>query len=268
VLVPYLKRAVLFFSGNKTYMDVDFAAAVVYDPERPDNNTNNLNNGGSGGRKATASTACSWDPAPTTCDRAATEACVWVDPFWTGVTCQRVGLPVVVPQASHGRRGCSMAVTVAVFRVRGRISPVGPSTLQRLGGEWPASEEESRGMCNSIKIHFFRTAREGGEVRRDFLYSSAFPLEELLPLSAASFERQQQQQQQQGDQIGGGEYGLFNYNRIDSSSDPIPGLRLITVRLGPPTAAPRNAVVYAIQGESRRVDILMQRADHRDAARI
>jgi hypothetical protein len=234
-------------------MDIDFAAAVVYDPVRPDNNAS--------AQGTTAKTAWSWDPTPTTCERTATEACVWVDPFWTGVTCQRVGLPVAAPsQRGHGRLNAATTAattTVAVFRVRGRISPVGPSTLQRLGGEWPASEDESRGMCNSIKVHFFRTAREGGEVRRDFLYSSAFPLEDLLPLSAAAFERQQERQQQQQYHLGdhrmmlGGEYGLFNYNRVDSSSDPIPGLRLITVRLGPPTSAPRNAVVYAIQGEQR-----------------
>jgi hypothetical protein len=245
-------------------MDVDFAAAVVYDPERPDNNNN---------AKGTASTAWAWDPTPTTCDRAATEACVWVDPFWTGVTCQRIGPPVVMMTPplsgeSRGRRRITSTIatptTVAVFRVRGRISPVKPSTLQRLAGEWPANDE-SRGMCNSIKVHFFRTSREeGGEVRRDFLYSSAFPLEELLPLSAASFAREQQQLQSNGIiEVGshyhhhhhafgriGGEYGLFNYNRMDVSSDPIPGMRLITMRLGTvPTVAPHNAVVYAIQGE-------------------
>ncbi len=68
-----------------------------------------------------------------------------------------------------------------------------------------------RTMNNSLKLHFFHERRDS---RRDFLYGSAIPFEQMLqPQNGASY------------------YGLFNYNVDDLKCAAIPGMRVCVVPL-------------------------------------
>jgi len=175
-----------------------------------------------------------WDPFPTTPDRAANLACIWLDPFWTGLTCQSVQNLVSL---SNG--------TASVFRVTGVIKSIESSTMQKILG---ASSIETNGntqrkrkstICNSVKIHFFHMSHDGNEIRRDFLYSSAFPIDILL------YDNHTESQHL---------FGLFNYNANESECKPLSGMRLF-VRPNKPhgiivSKIPKETVILAIRGPS------------------
>jgi hypothetical protein len=206
-----------------------------------------------------------WDPRPTTRARAANLVCVWVDPFWTGLTCTSVGAPV-----QYGDREGEGGPVGVVFRVRGTLHPVPPSTTQRLlQQQQPPPPQPALTMCNSVKLHFFHTSREpgpGNETRRDFLYAAAFPLAALLgPMrvvrsSASTTTTTGAQLQllpfdlsshQAAPPVPFQAFGVFNYNRADSSAAPIGCMRLMLRPLllrTPPTRIPPGVVLLALKG--------------------
>ncbi len=202
-------------------MDVNFLAAVVFDCSTRHRR-----------RKG-------WDPRPTSRERFANQVCVWLDPFWSGLTCSRFGAPSITPTSA-----------TAVFHIRGRICPLEPCTLQRITYTWGVPTM-TRSLCNSVKLHFFHEApKPGGEIGRDFLYASAFPLALLLPQLAPSHPEPRSPSAALHEALGG-VYGLFNYNNKESSADRIAGLHLVVRSLLSNPQPPLNTVVYAIQGEKR-----------------
>lgn len=164
-----------------------------------------------------------WNPRPTTRERAANTLCAWADPFWTGLTAE--ALAPSPPDA-------------VVFNVRGVLRPIAPPPVAL-----PRPADASLSLCNSIKLHFFHTSttpafggKEEADPRRDFLYSSAFPLE-LLLRGAFGAENGAEN---------GEFFGLFNYNRLDTSNAPIPGMRLRVVPSGAPAVVPRGVALLSI----------------------
>ena len=251
-------------------MDVHFAMAVLFDASEYRDKDEDA-------RTATTTKATDgrgedegWDARPKGESSTANAACVWVDPFWSGLVVRRAGPAVEFhhhhrqrPQSSSsyhsyhhpsyhlhhedaaGRRPgpeeeaeeeaeqLLLLGSAAVFHVQGRMHPTTPSTIQRLAYDWP-SVTDVKSMANSVKVHFFHTAQrkaDRGEVRRDFLYSSAFPIDVLLSASDAYHC-----------------FGLFNYNAHEGLATPIRGLRLAVTRLGPPPTPPPDMVFFAVAG--------------------
>ena len=223
-------------------MNLDFFLVVHYDPAH------------------SKPSRYQWDPRPTPGRRdpcLPNLVCAWTDPFWSGLTCERIGDPIRSPQG-----GCCGVV----FRIQGTIEPLKPSTAQSLcmdyhfekteaGHVWPSSAAPLS-MANSLKLHFMRAQREtqrpstkstaGVEpVIADFLYSSAIPLEHLRRASSSG-GAQPRQQQASSDNKDGGRFGLFNYNHDFDSTDPLPGFYLIVSNS--PAAPPGAAMVVPRQG--------------------
>ena len=193
---------------------IDYVAAVLYDPaHRPAHHH---------GARSVISTLLfssspvpedddedTWSAYPSDPSRTPTVACVWADPFWSGLTCRVLSPPRQTP----------------VFRLRGTLSPL------------VVVAPDKKTLCNSLKVHFFRDGPDDHEHaganippterKCDFLYASAFP---LVLSGGARF------------------FGLFNYNRDDASSDPIPGLCLAVTPCGPLPSIPRDTQLLCIRG--------------------
>ena len=205
----------------------------------------------------------SWDPSPTTPERCANLACLWLDPFWTGLVCKRLGDPIFLlhnkfpkengtslpssspslnppltcQEDSYNKKNKASYCCAMIFKVQGQITPCQASLVQAIANDWPAPHEP-HSLCDSIKIHFFHTEHDGYNMRRDFLYSSAFPFKELFrngntnPAAPGAMK----------------EFGLFNYNYADTSANAIPGFRLMLWHHGPPVSLPHNVILYPIAG--------------------
>jgi hypothetical protein len=155
-----------------------------------------------------------------------------------------------------------------------RIAPIPQSTTQRITMPFLSFPMAGEGysMCNSVKLHFFRETVDGMEVRRDFLYSSSFPLDRLQALASSSLSSLSPVSEGGGGGGGGGStsmrlmFGLFNYNTNVESIDPLADMRLVLLpgRRSSPhlllpgvvdttttslNRIPHNVVVYAVQGE-------------------
>ena len=171
------------------------------------------------------------DPSDGHLERLPNRVCAWADPFWTGLTCSA---------ACSGSSSSSSSAPVSVFHVRGALRPRALSTLQALVG----MAEEAKGgrsLCNSLKLHFFAVTRHdvvGEEERASFVYASALPLE-LLFLRGRG---------------GAQAFGVFNYNRCDTSAAPLPRFELLALPVAPAPPAP-GVLVYALPGP---------RADHHE----
>ena len=188
-------------------MDIDLFVAVHYDPAH-----------------CTTRPCEAWDPRPRSPqddERLPNVVCAWLDPFWSGLTCER----------EHGAVVAVGKQCAVVFRIRGTIRPMAPSTAQRLCADyhftkeapsscWPTAPDAPRSLCDSLKLHFLRVQRNVTERRpmsnagrealiTDFLYSTAIPLFELQP-SSSSFST----------------FGVFNYNYDFGSAEPLPGFCL------------------------------------------
>jgi len=153
-------------------------------------------------------------------------ACVWLDPFWTGLTARL---------QTH---------TAPMFHVNGCIRPMPPGTLQTLCRRGPDTADKAaacmsaRTLCNSVKVHFFHERRDGEEMRRDFLYASGFPLAcvfatMMMPPPSSSHTPAL--------------FGLFNYNFDDCSKEAIPYLRLAVHPLAP-ARVPATTLMLATHG--------------------
>ena len=205
-----------------------------------------------------------WDPRPVPGKREdclPNLVCAWVDPFWSGLTCERIGDPIRSPPPLHDNGGGEGGCCGVVFRIKGTIQPLKPSTAQSLcmdyhfektetGHTWPSSSSAQcvgKSMANSLKLHFMRVVHEtqrkstkttaGVEsVISDFLYSSAIPLDNLLLFRHQEGE---QQRQQSSSSLSSNRFGLFNYNHDFDSAEPVPGFYLILssiLEANPPTA--------------------------------
>jgi hypothetical protein len=164
-------------------MELHLAVAVVYDAHKA-KTERRLTTSIPHQREAAVEL---FDPRPHTDASAANLMCLWADPFWSGLT-----VKAIEPVSSQA----------AVFHVRGTLRPESHHALR---------------CNNSLKMHFFRVHPPAldGNIRRDFLYSTAIPLHRLGPNARGRC------------------YGAFNYNRCDSSANPISGMRVAVTPIEP-----------------------------------
>ena len=121
--------------------------------------------------------------------------CIWVDSKWSGISCFRIGYE---------------SDKFALFRVKGKIEKIDSSKLYFI------DDTNTKKICDSIKVHFFQKKKEKNEMREDFLYSSAFPIQSLI---TKGFFRKT--------------IGLFNYNAKENQCDILDNMRLVIYNLLP-----------------------------------
>jgi len=184
-----------------------------------------------------------WDPYPTNSDRSANLACIWLDPFWTGLTCHCLNDSLCTFSSGNN--------TASVFRVTGNIDEITPSSMQQiimLQHQQPCSTQQGKRktICNSVKVHFFHSSRDGNETRRDFLYSSAFPLEVIVQNAAVATT-------DTTNKMNNKLFGLFNYNAMESECQPLVGMCLFVrpnITAQSCCILPPHAVILATKGPS------------------
>jgi len=195
-------------------IDVDLVLVLRYHNAYSNNNNNNAKR---------HKEECDWsaDPSGGHLERLPNRVCAWADPFWTGLTC-----------SSSSSSSSEAAAVSSVFHVRGALCPRALSTLQTLVMMGVVGER-GRSLCNSLKLHFFAVAHDKKEEEEhaSFVYASALPLELLFTRGRG----------------GARVFGVFNYNRCDTSAAPLPQFELIALPVSPaPPVA--GVLMYALPG--------------------
>ena len=91
--------------------------AVVFNPKPPSASSSMMAEGGG------------LDMRPWTADLASNSVCVWVDPFWTGIVCKRMGEPIITTTTNTNNKNndegggtattTSVSSCTVVFHVQG-----------------------------------------------------------------------------------------------------------------------------------------------------
>ena len=147
----------------------------------------------------------------------------WADPFWTGGTCASTQTLTV----GDGHSGHS-----TFFHVKWNMRPVEQSKLQAVINPITSeNKKQKRGICNSIKIHFFNTFKRDNETVMDYLYATCFPLELLL----------------RGDR---GCFGAFSCTLNAYDMNPLLGVRIHVIPLFKHKMDPRFYILLSAAGTS------------------
>lgn len=161
---------------------------------------------------------------------------VWCDPFWTGM----------YVKATHVVKD-DQDVNYSVFYIEGSINFKGLTSLQNNLCE----KGEFLSLCDSIKCHFFyekeHSKVEGvNEIKRDFLYSSGFPL---------IFERNRLDKQ-------ANVFGVFNYNANETSCEMLPDIRIVVHYDCTACIQPEKIVLAKLKGPSKNTHDRVNKLTH------
>ena len=139
---------------------------------------------------------------------------VWLDPAWSGFWVQEYAAQSV----DHSFENCA-------FRVSGSFN-----SIKEL---WISSDHHhhatpKEAICNSVKIHFFQVRPQNEETCRDFLYSTSFPITEIIIRSKQPTSM----------------YGVFNYNeKIGISSQRVRNVQVCVRNLNPSITSQLPAIL-------------------------
>jgi len=154
---------------------------------------------------------------------------LWCDPFWTGIY-ERVSRKTVI----SGSEGCSLFFVSQCMQFKG-LTDLQEAVLRESSNEGP---DPYLGICDSVKCHFYYEHPDNccptmmqKEIKKDFLYSSSFP----LVFEGASAKKTGMTLEQAK------VYGLFNFNCDAEHCLCIPDFRLV-VHYVEPTQIPVEEV--------------------------
>jgi hypothetical protein len=213
-------------------IDLNLILVVVY---RNDRDMRSISSGQSGEQDQ-------WDPTPSkqnSIEWMPNSAAMWMDPNWTGMFCKKV-----TPKSDSGDRN----TLCSIFRVSGSIYSRHATSMQ-LPLRSPKTDDLNVSLCNSVKVHFYNIADNAStetiydtksDNKRDFLYSSAFPIDIL---------RTKTYDEQDGNQRPN-IFGVFNYNYDQTSVNIIPQIRLLVYNFDT-IKIPPSITLLAIEGPNK-----------------
>jgi len=159
-------------------------------------------------------------------------ASLWCDPNWSGMSTNSIAIKNL--GGTESSRGTPQS---SFFRFQGTLSYIEPSSLQKAFVDHFQVSCGYGGftVCNSFKCHFFLRETSTMEDKRQFLYSSSFPMFSEGEEDSSSVEI----------------YGLFNYNFNEDKCAPIPRVRLAVHKIRPVYVNTADVRLLALRGPTQ-----------------